>query len=151
VSWYLLWRLLHFVGILGFAAGHGVSAAVTLRLGREREPARLQALLDLSRSTRVLSDASLLLIVVSGVANWLIVDYPSGTGWLWASVAVLAMLAVGGIGLAVPHFRRIRRALATGDLAALDPLLSSRLPWVVFALETGGTLAIVWLMVYKPF
>ncbi|HET7237067.1 MAG TPA: DUF2269 family protein [Actinomycetota bacterium] len=151
MSSYLVWRLLHFVGILGFAAGHGVSAAVTLRLGREREPARLQALLDLSRSTRAISDGSLLLIVVSGVANWFLVDYPSGTGWLWASVAVLVVLAIGGVALAVPHFRRIRRALAEGDAAVLDTLLASSLPWVVFALETGGTLVIVWLMVYKPF
>jgi hypothetical protein len=50
-----------------------------------------------------------------------------------------------------PHFRRIRRALAEGDAAVLDTLLASSLPWAVFALETGGTLVIVWLMVYKPF
>jgi uncharacterized membrane protein len=151
MSWYLWWRLLHFVGIVGFAAGHGVAAAVTLRLGRERDAARLSALLDLSRSTRLVSDVSLSVIVVSGIANWVIVDYPSGTGWLWASVALLAVLAVGGIALAAPHFRRFRAALAAGDDAALERLRASRVPSTVFALETAGTLAIVWLMVSKPF
>jgi len=150
MSWYLLWRLVHFAGIVVFVAGHGVSVAVTLALRREQDAARLEGLLALSRSSVPWSNAGLLVLVVAGVANWLLIDYPR-QGWLWASVVLLAILAAAGVGLAAPYLRRMRTALAEGDDARLGKLRASPLPWAVFWLETVGTAAIVWLMVYKPF
>ena len=147
---YQLLLFLHVVGVVGFAAGHGVSAIVMIRLPREHGEARLQALLDLSRSTLLLSNLSLLLVLASGVGLWLRFDYDP-QGWLWASLGVLALLAAGGVGLASPLFRRIRAALATGDGKELEALLASRAPWTVLALETSGTIVILWLMVLKPF
>jgi hypothetical protein len=84
VNWYLFWNFVHFAGIVVFVGGHGVSASVTLRLPRERDPARLEPLLGLSRSTIVWSNVGLLLLVIGGVANWVSQDY-SPLGWLWAS------------------------------------------------------------------
>lgn len=150
MNWYLFWRLVHFAGIVVFVAGHGVSVAVTLALRREGDRARLEGLLSLSRSSVPWSNAGLLVLVVAGVANWLLIDYPRD-GWLWASVALLTVLAAAGVGLAAPYFRRVRAALAHGDEAALAELRASPLPWAIFWLETLGTAAIVWLMVYKPF
>lgn len=150
MSWFLLWRLVHFAGIVVFVAGHGVSVAVTLRLRRERDPARLEALLGLSRATIAWSNLGLLVLLTGGIGNWLLVDYPR-QGWLWASVGILALLAVAGFGLASPYFRRIRRALAASDAAGLETELTSSLPRTIFWIETAGTAAIVWLMVYKPF
>lgn len=148
MSWYLLWRLVHFAGIVVFVAGHGVSVAVTLSLSKERDRARLEALLALSRGSIVWSNVGLLVLLVGGIANWLRGGY-SPQGWLWTSVAILAVLALAGFAVATPYFRRIRGALP--DAVALDAALSSRLPWVLFWIETLGTAAIVWLMVYKPF
>lgn len=150
MSWFLLWRLVHFAGIVVFVAGHGVSVAVTLRLRRERDPARLEALLGLSRATIAWSNLGLLVLLAGGIGNWLLVDYPR-QGWLWASVGILALLAVAGLGLASPYFRRIRRALAASDAGGLETELTSSLPRTIFWIETAGTAAIVWLMVYKPF
>jgi hypothetical protein len=150
VNWYLFWRLVHFAGIVVFVAGHGVSAAVTVRLSREREPARLEPVLALSRGTIVWSNAGLLVLLIGGVANWIRVDY-SPQGWLWTAAAVLVVLAGAGVGLAAPHFRRIRAALAAGDGDRLATALASPVPWVIFWIETGGTAFILWLMVYKPF
>jgi hypothetical protein len=150
VSWYQLWRLVHFAGIVVFVAGHGVSVAVTLRLRSEREPARLEALLALSRSTIVWSNLGLAVLVVGGVANWVRVDY-SPQGWLFAAVGILAVLAVAGVAVAAPHFRRIRTAIGRGDPAGLEAALASPLPWVVFWIETLGVGVILWLMVDKPF
>jgi hypothetical protein len=150
MSWYLVWRLVHFTGIVVFVAGHGVSAAVTLRLRRERDPARLEPLLALSRSTIIWSNVGLLVLLVGGVANWIRI-YPLGQGWLWAAAVVLALLAAAGFGLAAPYFRRVRGALAAGDEARLAEVLPSGIPATVFWIETGGTAVILWLMVYKPF
>lgn len=150
MNWYLFWRYVHFAGIVVFVAGHGVSASVTMRLPKERDPERLEPLLALSRSTIVWSNVGLLVLVIGGVANWVTNDY-SPQGWLWAAVGVLVVLAALGFVLAAPYFRRVRAAIATSDQAALDAALDSRVPWIVFWVETAGVALILWLMVYKPF
>jgi hypothetical protein len=150
VNAYLFWRFVHFCGIVVFVAGHGVSAAVTLALPKERDPLRLETLLSLSRATIVWSNVGLLVLVVGGAANWIRIDYPR-QGWLWAAVAVLALLAAAGVGIAAPFVRRVRAAVANDDRERLASLQASRLPWRIFWLETLGTAVILWLMVYKPF
>lgn len=150
MNWYLFWRLVHFAGIVVFVAGHGVSAAVTVRLPKERDPVRLEVLLALSRSTIVWSNLGLVVLLTGGVANWVRVGY-SPQGWLWTSAALLAVLAVAGVGLAAPHLRRVRAAVGAGDPDRLASALSSPLPWVLFWIETAGVAVILWLMVYKPF
>ncbi len=45
------WVFLHIAGVFGFLMAHGVSAYVTLRLPRERDPARVSQLLELSASS----------------------------------------------------------------------------------------------------
>jgi hypothetical protein len=150
VNGYLFWLLVHFCGIVVFVAGHGVSAAVTLALPKERDPLRLATLLALSRATIVWSNVGLLVLVVGGAANWIRIDYPR-QGWLWAAVAVLALLAAAGVGIAAPFVRRVRAAVANEDRERLASLQASRLPWRIFWLETLGTAVILWLMVYKPF
>lgn len=150
VNWFLFWRYVHFAGIVVFVAGHGVSAAVTVRLPKERDPARLEPLLALSRSSIVWSNVGLLVLVIGGVANWVSQDY-APQGWLWAAAGLLLVLAVLGVVLAAPYFRRVRAAIAVGDAAALDTALSPKVPWTVFWVETVGVAIILWLMVYKPF
>ncbi|HEX6230135.1 MAG TPA: DUF2269 family protein [Actinomycetota bacterium] len=150
MNWYLFWRLVHLAGVVVFVAGHGVSVAVTVRLPRERDRARLEGLLSLSRSSIPWSNVGLLVLLAGGVANWIRVDY-SPQGWLWVSAAILAVLAAVGLAVAAPYFRRVRSALGAQDRASLDALLTSRLPRAILWVETVGTAAIVWLMVYKPF
>lgn len=150
MSWYLFWKLVHFAGIVVFVAGHGVSASVTVRLPKERDPARLEPLLALSRSTIVWSNVGLVVLVIGGAANWVTRNY-SPSGWLWAAAGLLVVLAGLGFGVAAPYFRRIRGAIAASDRAALDAALDSPVPWTLFWVETAGVAAILWLMVYKPF
>ena len=45
---YEWWVLLHLVGVFVFLLSHGVSVGVLLRLRRERDPAKVAALLELS-------------------------------------------------------------------------------------------------------
>ena len=150
MNWYLFWKFVHLAGILVFVAGHGVSAAVTMRLSKERDFEHLEPLLALSRSTIVWSNVGLLVLVIGGVANWLGVDY-SPQGWLWAAVGLLVVLAALGFGLAAPYFRRVRAMIAASDRSGLETVLDSRVPASVFWVETVGVAIILWLMVFKPF
>ncbi len=154
MSWYLFWKLLHLIGAFGFVAAHGATAAVAFRLRREREPVRVRALLELSRSTRSLMYWSLLVLVVAGVANGFYFHYWS-QGWIWTSLVLLTALLGAAFPLAVPYYRRIRLAVDPERPVAspeeLAVLLTSSRPIVIAWVETVGILVILWLMVYKPF
>lgn len=154
MNWYLFWKLLHITGGFGFVAAHGATAAVAFRLRREREPERIRALLDLSRSTRSVMYWSLLLLLVAGIANGFYFHYWS-QGWIWTSLILLTALLVMAFPLAVPYYKRIRLAVDSEGPGAspeeLRALLTSSRPIVIAWVETVGILVILWLMVYKPF
>ncbi len=153
MNWYLFWKLTHILGALGFLAAHGATAAVAVRLRKEREPERIRPLLDLSRATRSWMYVSLLVLVAAGVANGFVAHH-WGEGWIWISIGLLTALLVVAFPLAVPYYRRIRLAVAPGSKVRreeLAKLLSSSRPLVIAWVETAGILVIVWLMVYRPF
>lgn len=150
---YLWWKLVHVVGAFGFLAAHGATAAVALRLRRERDPVGIRSLLALSRSTRTSMYVSLLVLLGAGVVDGFIGDW-WGQGWIWTALILLVLLLVAALPLAVPHYVRVRRAVADDAATTaeeLDALLRSPRPIVIAVVETAGLLVIVWLMVLKPF
>jgi uncharacterized membrane protein len=150
---YTWWRFLHVLGALGFLAAHGATAAVAMSLRKERDPAKIRALLGLSRSTRPWMYVSLLLLIAAGVVagfqgHWW------DEGWIWTALILLIAMLVAAFPLAVPYYVRVRRAVAEdADTPSdeLDTLLLSPRPIVIAVVETAGLVVIVWLMVLKPF
>lgn len=160
------WRpwltLLHVVGGFGFAMAHGVSAFTALKLRRERDPVRVNALLDLSRYSLPISTASLLVALISGIASGFVGGY-WGHAWIWVSIGVLVVLFVimgwGG----VKHYDEVRHAVGVAgvydhgkpvpdaDPAALARLLDSARALQLAAVGFIGLAVILWLMVLKPF
>jgi hypothetical protein len=162
---YRFWVFLHVAGVFGFLLAHGSSAVVAFRLGREREPARLAALLELSSSSLGLLYASLLLLLVSGVVAGF-VGHWWGQAWIWIAIGVLVVLMVAMYALANPYFDRIREAVGVqtynqrrrrieaGPPASqerIDEVLRSPRPFLVAAVGAAGLLLILWLMLFKPF
>jgi uncharacterized membrane protein len=155
---------IHVVGAFLFAAGHGVSLAVAFRLRADRDPTRLGALLDLSGWSLGIAFAGLLVLLVSGIAAGLM-SGAFARGWIWLSLALL--IVVGGLmtPLGAKHFGAIRRALGqrTRDLKADDAtpdpasptelaaLLDTRRPEALTVIGAAGFLAILWLMMFRPF
>jgi hypothetical protein len=137
---------------LGFVAAHGATAAVTFKLRRERDPLRIRALLELSRSTRELMYGSFLLMVAAGTAAAFQAHWWSSR-WLWTAIGLLVVLFGAAFPLAVPYFRAIRRAVETEpvDRDGLDRLLRQPRLVVLAVVETLGIVAILFLMVMKPF
>lgn len=155
MNWYLFWKLMHITGGFGFVAAHGATIAVAFRLRQERDPDRIRALLELSRSTRSSMYWSLVVLLVAGIANGFFVVQYSQRGWLWTALVLLAVLLVVAFPLAVPYYRRIRLAVdphGPGVSAEkLAGLLTSSRPVLIALVETVGILVMLWLMVYKPF
>jgi hypothetical protein len=153
----------HILGAFTFVLAHGVSVFVTLRVRGEREPVRIAALLDLSRSSLYLAFAALVLLLLTGIAAGFVGGY-WGRYWIWASIAILVLLflymgfrgtryhdavrhAVGSIGI---YDHKVTEA-PPADPAALAALLAS--PRAIELATVGGIglVAILYLMAFKPF
>ncbi len=150
---YTFWLFVHFSGLLLFVAGHGASATSGMRLRRERDPARMAALLDASAATRGATYAGLILLGVGGIADAFVGHWWSA-GWIWASIGVFVVMTVILVGLAIPYYRRLRLAVsgaAAPDGAEIQRLAGSSTPLVILWVGVAGLGVILWLMVAKPF
>ena len=155
---------LHVAGAFAFVAGHGVSMFVAFQLRKERDRARLGALLDLSLKSLNWAGIGLLVLFLSGIVAGIAKD-DFGKGWIWISLALLVVIA----GLMTPvggkYFTGVRVALGqrTRGLKPADPdpvpasdtdlarLLVSKAPETLLLLGGGGFLVILWLMKFRPF
>lgn len=154
--------LLHVIGAFVFVLSHGASAWVALLIRRERDRARISALLDLSSASIGGTYVGLLLLLIGGI--WAgIYGGHFGRAWIWAAIGLLVVVIVVMYAVATPYFVRLRAAVGTGvrgappdpALAASDEdlaALAARAPVaMLLAVGTVGLLLILWLMVIKPF
>ena len=105
---------LHLVGVFGFLMAHGVSAAVALRLRKEREVERVRALLDLSSYSIIVMGISFILLLVTGIIAGIIAGFMGdfwGNIWIWASGGTIVVLAILMAWLGTEYYDRVRRAL----------------------------------------
>jgi uncharacterized membrane protein len=148
---------LHIVGVFGFLLSHGVSVSVAFRLRREREPARISALLELSGSSLTLFFISLVVLIAAGVVLGFLGHW-WGAGWIWTALAILVAISIAMSALARPYYKRVRlvaEAMASGSEAVTEEqlvgILRSPLPLVIAGLGFAALPAILWLMMFKPF
>lgn len=162
-----MYRWLVFVHILAvfvFLLAHGGSASVAFRLRRESERARLAALLDMSGASQGVMYASLLVLLVAGIVLGFLGSWWR-LGWIWASLGLLILTAVGMYMRASLPFNRIRHAAGLpyfdgrraqpasapeGDEAVKAAVASIR-PAEVAAMGLLPIALILWLMMFKPF
>ena len=153
----------HVAAGFAFAVAHGGSVAVALRLRHERDVERVRALLELSASTLNLMYGSLLALLIFGIAAGFVGQW-WGRGWIWAALALLVVLAVAMYYRGTTYFIELRRVAGLPyraeraqqpalppNPAALAATLASSRPIELAATGYVGLLAIIWLMVFKPF
>lgn len=153
---YRWWVYLHLVGVFGFLISHGVSVAVTYRLRKERDPAKVQALLGMSSASLTAFYPSFALLILGGVVagfqgRWW------GYGWIWWSIGILTLVTVAMYAMAKPHFQRIRFVTdaIVGGSKAVSPeeygeALSAPRGLVIAGIGFAGLAAILFLMLFKP-
>jgi len=156
--------LIHVLGVLLFVLAHGVSVAVLLRMRTERDPTALRTLLDLSRRSLVWASIGLIIWFLGGIAagfsgNW----WTSGRYWIWASLVIAVVIT----GLMTPmgrlYLNRVRAAVGidpqTGlysaetqvDPVAVEAAVASGQPALIAGIGLVGLVALLWLMMAKPF
>ena len=162
---YIGWIVfLHVVGAFMFVAGHGVSMFVVFQVRKERDRARLGALLDLSGWSLGIAGIGMLILFLSGILAGIVLG-SFGKWWLWIALALFVVIAMLMTPVGGKYLTGIRTALGqrTRNLKAGDPdpvpasdavlegLLVSRAPETLLLLGGGGFLVILWLMMFRPF
>ena len=151
------WLLLHLTGVLVFVGAHGVSMFVMYRIRSERDRRRIAELIALSGTTTRPMYIGLLILTIGGVGAGLSLHLFS-QWWLWISIAILLVTIGLMTGLAKPYFRRVTAACEIRPSGVprvsdeeLEQLLRSGEMNAITAVGAVGLLAILYLMLFKPF
>jgi plastocyanin/uncharacterized membrane protein len=150
------WVFLHIAGVFGFLMAHGVSAYVTLRLPRERDPARVSHLLELSASSVGFMWNSIGLLLLGGILAGFTGHF-WGQAWIWAAIVILVAVIAAMYAMGTTWAKRLRTisAAKAGGTEAVsqeqfEEILHSKRPYTIAAIGFVGLLAILWLMIFKP-
>jgi cytochrome bd-type quinol oxidase subunit 2 len=151
------WLLLHLTGVLAFVGAHGVSMVVLYRVRGERDRRRIAELIAFSGTTTRPMYIALGVLTLGGVGAGLTLHLFSAW-WLWISIIILLVTIGLMTALAKPYFRKITAACEVRPSGVprvsdeeLELLLSSGDAHVITAIGGIGLLAILYLMLFKPF
>jgi hypothetical protein len=152
---------LHITAAFAFLFAHGGSAFASLRLRRETNLERIRALLELSSSTLGVMYVALIVILLTGIGGGFIGSW-WGRGWIWASLVLLFVVIILMYARGSRYYAELRAAAglpAYGKPTPQSPkseeelavLLKSPRPFELTAIGGIGLLALLYLMVFKPF
>jgi uncharacterized membrane protein len=162
---YLTWLVfLHIISAFAFALGHGVSIFVAFRVRDERDPARMLALLDLSRQALAAATYGLLGVLVFGILA-AIAGGSFSQAWPWVSIGLLVVIGIAMTPAIGMHMVALRQALGQRNPRSKagepDPvaipfdevvaMAQTRRPEATLAVGGIGLVALLYLMTFKPF
>jgi len=151
MNYYLIVKLIHIMGALGFFMALGVE---WLSLSYARNAAtseQIRERLQISRSAQRLGPLSMLTILITGIYMMATVWGP--VAWLIIALGALILMVVLGVALTGPRMAGIGRALATENgpvSSSLHDLLRNSLLWLSLRIRVSIALGIVFLMTLKP-
>ena len=153
----------HILGGFTFVLAHGVSMFVAFRVRRERDEAVVATLLDLSKLAVTIAAFAVIFLLATGIAAGFVGDY-WGRRWIWASLGILILLWGYMSFRGTRHHDEVRHAVGTvgiydkkgtepppADPAAAAALLASSRATELATVGGIGLIAILYLMVFKPF
>jgi len=155
---------LHVLSVFGFLMAHGISVGVAFNLRRERELARIQALLNLSSRSLAALHGSITILFITGIVIGSIGHWWS-QGWIWLSlgllIAIFTYMGIAASGyysqvrkaVGLPHMKGFKQRLPTEPACAdeINALLNHLRPIWLALLGFGSLAIIAWLMMSKPF
>ncbi len=161
---YQLVVFLHVASVLGYLLAHGVSASVSFALKKERDIARVRALLDLSAASYPIMFYALYAFFIFGIIAGFMGGW-WGRGWIWVSLVLLIAIVVLMMSLGTGIYSEARKAAGIrysvkGKWFPPEPaksdeevfaILAKANPVLLTVVGYGGFAVITWLMTAKPF
>ncbi|MBI3913367.1 MAG: hypothetical protein HY327_04170 [Chloroflexi bacterium] len=155
---------LHILFAFFFLLSHGGSVAVAFQVRKEKSLERTRALLELSTSSYTVMYVGLLGLLITGIVAGFVRD-AWGHGWIWASLALLIVVAALMFYRGSSYYGKLRQAagmewfdgrktqpaIAPAREADRAALLNSRMPEETTAIGGIGLALILWLMMFRPF
>jgi uncharacterized membrane protein len=154
-------RYIHVAGALIFVLGHGASVAMAFKLRGERDPRRIQPMLQLSAWSLSIFYIGVLLLLTGGIwagftpgidGSWW------GDAWIWVALGTFVLTLFLMYGIASSYYKRLRTitdAMVDGSEAVseerLAEVLSGPRPILLAVIGFGSLLFILYLMMFKPF
>lgn len=165
MDWYPWIVTAHVLGAFLFVFGHGASAFAGMRIRREREPARISAMLQVSSASYVAMGIGWVVLFAAGLAAAFIAGL-WGEAWLWISLVVFVVLTGYMTPRAAGWTRQVRHAI--GEKAPygepkdaptptpaspeeLEAILTSPRMLEVTLVGGIGLVVIIGLMILRPF
>jgi hypothetical protein len=162
-SAYLWLKFLHVAAVFAFLLSHGTAGGAALLIKGQRDFAFRKLLLDLSWKAQSISQPSMFLVLLSGVAlgfygNWW------GRGWIWVALAVFLAVIAGMTFFSLVRFEAARKAAGLAYRSGVKMMAAGPPDPVLLASQIQGLRArelaiagsvglaiILWLMLVKPF
>ena len=144
----------HVMGAFLFVGGHGVSVVMAFLLPKEEDGTRASTYLRMSTISVYPMQAGLGLLIASGVALGFLGGW-WGRLWIWMAVDLLLATMVLMFAMSLPNYHVVRDRLNEMGPSAWDAeartLVTFRRAMILMVTGTGSLLAILFLMVFKPF
>jgi hypothetical protein len=164
VEWYPWIVTAHVLGAFLFVFGHGASGVAALRLRRERDPVRIGAMLDVSVASYAAMGTGWLVLLIAGIVATFMASL-WGEAWIWISLVLFAALTVymaaragewmrgvrKAIGMTAPFSKPEAEAPTPVSAEELDRMLRSPRMFEVTIVGTVGLIALIILMMFRPF
>jgi len=156
--------LIHVVAILVFAGAHLVSGVAMFQARSEGDRGRLTAVLGRSSQALMVAVIALLVALITGVVLAFMGEL-WGRLWIWASIGLIVVVGGlmtpmatipmnqlrGALGMQVGKPKEGEAAPVPHDDATVAAARAKLRPEMVVVIGVVGYLAIVWLMMSKPF
>jgi len=155
---------LHVLSALTFFLAHGASTAMTFRVRRETDFARIRTMLDLSDSTVEIMFLSFLGILLTGVTLVFFI-HAWNTIWVWASILLMAFSFVWMVRMSEHSYKVLRKLvglpyrLGSKEYPAEPPASLEEVTALLKRINIRSLVLVgyiipvivLWLMIFKPF
>jgi hypothetical protein len=151
MNYYLLVKLLHIVGALGFFIVLGLEVLSLWHARQAATAEQVRERLHISTNAHRLGPLSMLLILISGI--YMMVTVWGGVPWVIIALGALILMVVLGLALTAPRMAAIGQALMSENgpvSTSLHSLLHDPRLWLSLHLRGSLAMGIVFLMTVKP-
>jgi Ca2+/Na+ antiporter len=155
---------LHVLSALTFFLAHGASAAMAFKVRKEKELARIRAMLDLSESTIEIMFLAFLGLLLSGVVLSFLLRIWN-KGWVWTSLLLMIFVFIWMVWMNEQAYKTLRKLVGlpyrqgSKEYPAEPPASAEEVALQLKKLSVKGLVIVgyvipaivLWLMIFKPF